>query len=103
MTTDTNKKPGMTGPQLRAQLAEYPDRLLDAVTKKLQLKNDAALSRALGVMPPVISKIRHRTLTTGPALLLRILEVTDLSVRDLHDLSMRNTRGTSTRASRARL
>ena len=42
-----------------------PDRLLDAIIVKLHLKNDAALSRALEVAPPVISKIRHRTLPIG--------------------------------------
>ena len=34
-----------------------PNRLLDTLLEKMHLKNDAALSRALEVAPPVISKI----------------------------------------------
>ena len=44
-----------------------PDRLLASLISKLNLKNDAALSRALEVSPPVISKIRHRRLRRAPA------------------------------------
>src|SRR5437588_12893159 len=60
-----------------------PDRLLDALIEKLHLKNDAALSRALEVAPPVISKIRHRRLPVGASLLIRMHEVSELSIRDL--------------------
>ena len=63
-----------------------PNRLLDALIQKLNLKNDAALSRALEVRPPVISKIRHRTLPVGASLLIRMHEVTEMSIRELRDL-----------------
>jgi hypothetical protein len=64
--------------------SEYdPNRVLDAIIEKLQLKNDAALSRALEVAPPVISKIRHRTLPIGATILLRMHEVSDFSIREL--------------------
>lgn len=63
-----------------------PDSLLDAVIKHLRIKNDAALSRALEVAPPVISKIRHRRLPIGASLLLRMNEVTDISIKDLRAL-----------------
>jgi len=63
-----------------------PNRLLDALIQKLNLKNDAALSRALEVRPPVISKIRHRTLPVGASLLIRMHEVSDLSIRELRIL-----------------
>ena len=63
-----------------------PDRLLDAIIAKLKLKNDAALSRALEVAPPVISKIRHRTLPVGATILLRMHEVSDFSIRELKAL-----------------
>lgn len=63
-----------------------PDPLLDAVIKHLHLKNDAALSRVLEVAPPVISKIRHRKLPIGASLLIRMHEVTDLSIKDLRGL-----------------
>lgn len=58
-------------------------KLLDAVTAKLDLKNDAALSRALEVAPPVISKIRHGRLPVGATLLIRMHEVTDIAIREL--------------------
>jgi hypothetical protein len=63
-----------------------PNRVLDAIIAKLQLKNDAALSRALAVAPPVISKIRHRTLPIGATILLRMHEVSDFSIRELKAL-----------------
>lgn len=63
-----------------------PDTLLDAIIKQLHLKNDAALSRALEVAPPVISKIRHRRLPIGASLLIRMNEVTELSIKDLRGL-----------------
>ncbi|MGI4847949.1 MAG: hypothetical protein ACRYGK_07410 [Janthinobacterium lividum] len=66
---------------------EYdPDQLLASLLVKLNLKNDAALSRALEVAPPVISKIRHRRLPVGASMLIRMHEVTDLSIRDLRGL-----------------
>ena len=63
-----------------------PDNLLDAIIAKLKLKNDAALSRALKVAPPVISKIRHRTLPIGATILLRMHDVSDFSIRELRAL-----------------
>jgi hypothetical protein len=63
-----------------------PNRVLDAIMAKLQLKNDAALSRALDVAPPVISKIRHRTLPIGATILLRMHEISDFSIRELKAL-----------------
>nr|WP_062120367.1 hypothetical protein [Collimonas pratensis] len=69
------------------QLATYdPNHLLDQLIDKLQLKNDAALSRALEVAPPVISKIRHRRLPVGASLLIRMHEVSDLTIGELHGL-----------------
>lgn len=60
-----------------------PNNLLESLIEKLNLKNDAALSRALEVAPPLISKIRHRRLPVGASLLIRMHEVSDLSIRDL--------------------
>jgi hypothetical protein len=64
----------------------HPDKVLDAIIARLQLKNDAALSRALAVAPPVISKIRHRTLPIGATILLRMHEISDFSIRELKAL-----------------
>ena len=63
-----------------------PDQLLASLIGRLNLKNDAALSRALEVSPPVISKIRHRRLPVTASLLIRMHEVSNLSIRDLRVL-----------------
>ena len=69
------------------EIRDYnPDRLLDTLLQDLRLKNDAALSRMLEVAPPVISKIRHRRLPVGGALLIRMHEVSGLNIADLRSL-----------------
>lgn len=68
------------------KVAYDPNNLLDSLIEKLNLKNDAALSRALEVAPPVISKIRHRRLPVGASLLIRMHEVSDLTIRELRVL-----------------
>jgi plasmid maintenance system antidote protein VapI len=63
-----------------------PNHLLDTLISKLRLKNDAALSRVLEVAPPVISKIRHARLPVGASMLIRMHEVSDLSIRQLREM-----------------
>ncbi len=63
-----------------------PDQLLASLIGRLNLKNDAALSRALEVSPPVISKIRHRRLPVTASLLIRMHEVSALSIAELRQL-----------------
>ncbi len=66
---------------------EYdPGRLLDVLRSTMKLKNDAALARTLGLSPPVISKIRHQQIPVGPSTLLRMHEVTELSIAHLREL-----------------
>src|SRR5438067_10009141 len=72
--------------ELTSQVTYNPDNLLDSLIERLNLKNDAALSRALEVAPPVISKIRHRRLPVGASMLIRMHEVSDLSIKDLRIL-----------------
>src|SRR5579872_5161296 len=76
----------MTSSRLADQLAYDPNNLLDALIEKLALKNDAALSRALEVAPPVISKVRHRRLPVGASLLIRMHEESGLNVKELRAL-----------------
>lgn len=76
----------MSSETLTSQESYNPNRLLDILIERLHLKNDAALSRALEVAPPVISKIRHRRLPVGASMLIRMHEVSSLSVRELRDL-----------------
>lgn len=80
---ETNPRPST---RLADQVNYDPNNLLDALIEKLNLKNDAALSRALEVAPPVISKIRHRRLPVGASLLIRMHEVSDLSIKELRNL-----------------
>jgi len=76
----------MTIKEITASATYNPNRVLDAIIAKLQLKNDAALSRALEVAPPVISKIRHNTLPIGATILIRMHEISDFSIRELREL-----------------
>ena len=76
----------MTTRHMPAEETYDPNKVLDAIMEKLNLKNDAALSRALEVAPPVISKIRHRTLPIGATILLRMHEVSEFSIRELKSL-----------------
>lgn len=63
-----------------------PNKLIDAVTAKLELKNDAAVARALKVETPIIEKVRNNRLPLGGYLLMRLGEITGMSVTDLQDL-----------------
>lgn len=63
-----------------------PNRLLDTVIAALALKNDAALSRALGVAPPQLSKVRHRRLPVAAGLMILIHEATTFSFAEIRDL-----------------
>jgi plasmid maintenance system antidote protein VapI len=74
----------------RAREAEpssfVPNKLLDTLIERMQLKNDAELSRTLGVPPPVISQMRHRKLAVGATMLLRMHEESNLSIAELKEL-----------------
>ena len=72
--------------KLDEQVSYDPNHLLDSLIDKLHLKNDAALSRALEVAPPVISKIRHHRLPVGASLLIRMHEVSNLTISELRAL-----------------
>ena len=65
-------------------LAESPEHpLLDHLKLKLKLKNDAALSRALEVAPPVISKIRWGRLAFGPKIQIKAHELTNMTFDEI--------------------
>lgn len=68
------------------------DTLLDGLIVHLDLKNDAALARALEVAPPIISKLRHRSLPVSAAVLVRMHEVSGLSINNLRLLMGDNRR-----------
>lgn len=78
-------------PALAAQavsgLVQYdPSNLLDALIEHLSLKNDAALARALETAPPIISKIRNGKLPVGGSMLIRMHEISRLSISELRAL-----------------
>lgn len=74
----------MHRPRIQKAVEGYdPNHFLDTLHANLHLKNDAALARLLDVGPPVISKIRHRRLPVGGALLIRIHDVTGLHIAEL--------------------
>lgn len=64
----------------------HSNALLDKVLKLAGLKNDAALSRALEVAPPVISKIRHGRLPVGASFAIRLHELTDMTITEIKEI-----------------
>lgn len=86
MTNRTKTKASAPQEEANEERHYDPNRLLDTLIERLRIKNDAALSRALEVAPPVISKIRHNRLPVGASLLIRMHEVSDLSIRELRQL-----------------
>lgn len=82
-TKDLGKCMSLKPPPLLKDTAYDPGALLDRVSALLNVKNDAALARELDVAPPVISKIRHRNMAVGASLLIRLHEVTALSIQEL--------------------
>lgn len=76
----------MTTNALGTQNSYDPNRLLDALKDMLKLDSDVALSQVLEVPPPIISQIRHRGYPVGPSILIRMHDVTMLSVRELRQI-----------------
>jgi hypothetical protein len=63
-----------------------PSRLLDALRDRMQLRNDAALARMLEVSLTTVQRVREKKAPIGASLLIRMFEVTGISIRDLRDL-----------------
>lgn len=63
-----------------------PNRLLDAVLKKMQWESDATLARRLKVHINVVRRIRAGTLPLGASMLIWMQEATGLSVDELRQL-----------------
>ena len=76
-----------TGLRNEPVLPEYDgvdmNQVLDRLMQRKGLRNDAALCRVLGVSPPIISKIRHGRVQVSPALMIRMHDVFDLSIKEL--------------------
>lgn len=65
---------------------EANNAILDKMIDRLDLKNDAALSRVLKLAPPVLSKLRHGRLPFGAAHQIRAHEVTGWSIADIKEI-----------------
>jgi hypothetical protein len=63
-----------------------PSILLDALIEHLGVRNDAALSRALYLSAPMISKLRSKSLPVSATVLVRMHDVTGLGIRELRAL-----------------
>ena len=63
-----------------------PCNLLDALIKILGVKNDAGLARTLEISPPIISRIRRKKIAISGTVLLRMHEVSELSIFKLRFL-----------------
>jgi plasmid maintenance system antidote protein VapI len=72
-----------TRPDTDTAARSGPNQLFDYVIEKLGLKNDAALCRVLEVAPPVVSKIRHDKLPVTARMMIKIHEVSGLSIREI--------------------
>jgi hypothetical protein len=61
--------------------------MLDVVLQKYNLKNDAALCRAIEITPPTISKIRNGVQPLGFMLLVKLHEFTGMSTKEIKVLA----------------
>ncbi len=61
---------------------------IESLKKLHNLKNDAALSRALGIAPTVISKLKSGALTIGDSLLIKIHDTFDMPINAIRALYM---------------
>jgi len=61
-------------------------RLVDHLLSSQQLKNDAALSRALDVVPAIISKVRSGRMNVSSTIILNIHETFDIPVKTIRSL-----------------
>lgn len=65
-------------------------KLLDKAIAAMHLKNDAALSRALEVAPPVVSKVRSGKLAIASTIIIKLHETTGWEIRQIKaELNMR--------------
>ncbi len=76
----------MTTGSIRNNPNYDPNALLDWFADRMKLKTDAAMAYELEVLPPVISKIRHRRVPIGPTMLIVMHDLADMRVRELRKI-----------------
>lgn len=62
---------------------ENVNKLLNTAIERMQLKNDAALAKALGFSAVVISKYRHGKMPIGATMILALHEYADMPVKEI--------------------
>lgn len=62
-------------------------KLLDALLGRFKFKNDAALSRASGLSPAVISKLRNGSMGLSPGCILSIHEHLGVPVKEIREMA----------------
>lgn len=73
-------------PNLLEHEAYDPNKFIDGLLRRLNLRNDASLSRFLQYHPAVISKMRHRVTGVSSENLIRIHELTGIPVKELRTM-----------------
>lgn len=63
-----------------------PGHMLDMVIERMNLRNDAALARMLMVPGSTVSRIRSRKIPVSAAVIIRLHESSNISVRGLRNL-----------------
>lgn len=63
-----------------------PNKLLDNLSEKLNVKNDSRLAKALKATPPTLSKIRHGRLPVGAPIIVKASLATGMNVADIQAL-----------------
>jgi hypothetical protein len=67
---------------------EYtPEKLFDHIMAVYKLKNDAALGRLLDIDTPRLSRLRHKVLPVGAQTVLKVHDITGLSVSQIRKLA----------------
>jgi transcriptional regulator with XRE-family HTH domain len=64
-----------------------PHVLLDYLRRTYDLKNDSLLAKALGVLPPQISKIRNKRSEVTPTMILAIHDAFGMEIKEIKALA----------------
>lgn len=60
--------------------------ILDVLKEKYDLKNDAAIAKALDIAPPIVSRIRNGKSNVSADIILKIHETFGMPVADIKAL-----------------
>jgi hypothetical protein len=70
--------------------AYSPSDLIDHLKALYNLKNDLSFSKTFGFSPAHISKLRHKKTIVSPHFLLRIHDISQISISDLKKMMKDN-------------